>query len=222
MCGRFAFYAPRQAVLDTFGVELPFEPAPRYNVAPSQPVVALRTAADGAIEGVQLRWGLVPFWAREPGIGNRLINARAETLGEKPAFREAFRRRRCVVLASGFYEWRRDPGGRTPCYIAPVDGRPLAFAALWEHWDRGGQPLETCALVTTAANRSLRDIHERMPVVLAPAAMRSWLAPATPVAALTALLAPAAGDLLAWHEVGRAVNSPAHDGPELVRPQTVR
>lgn len=221
MCGRFAFYSPRQAVQDTFGVSLPFEVVPRYNVAPTQPVVALRAAAGGAIEGVQLRWGLVPFWARDPGIGNRLINARAETLGGKPAFRDALRRRRCAVLASGFYEWRRDTTGRTPFYIAAADGRPLAFAGLWERWERGEAPLETCTLVTTEANGAMRALHERMPVILAPQAVAAWLAPGQPLPTLAALLRPAPEDLLTWHEVGRAENNPAHDGADLIRPRAV-
>lgn len=219
MCGRFAFHSPREAVLAAFGVQFPFDLEPRYNIAPSQQVAAIRRAGDGAAEGVSLRWGLVPFWAREPGIGNRLVNARAETLAAKPAFRNALRRRRCVILASGFYEWRSaGKGPKTPCYIAPHDGRPMAFAGLWERWEKGEAPLETCTIITTDANRSLRAIHDRMPVILAPDALRLWLDPAQPPESLGSLLAPAPEDLLASHEVGRAVNSPAHEGPELIRP----
>lgn len=216
MCGRFAFYSPREAVLAVFGVELPFDVEPHYNVAPTQMVAAIRAGADGEPEGVRLRWGLVPFWAKDPSIGHRMINARAETLAEKPAFRNALRRRRCLVLANGFYEWRKDAGGKTPYYAAPPDGRPIAFAGLWERWDKGEQPLETCTIITTSANRPLRDIHERMPVILPPDALRAWVDATQPLAAIEALLRPAPDDLLRLREVSRAVNSPARDGPDLI------
>lgn len=224
MCGRFAFYSPREAVLAVFGVDLPFEIVPHYNVAPTQSVAAIRAGDDGKPEGVQLRWGLVPFWARDQAIGNRLINARAETLAEKPAFRNAWRKRRCVVLANGFYEWRAPAGtrgaqlrsGKTPYYIARPDERPIALAGLWERWDKGEAPLETCTIITTDANRLLRVIHDRMPVILPPESLRLWLDPATPAATLGALLGPAPEELLATREVGRAVNRPEHDGPELI------
>jgi putative SOS response-associated peptidase YedK len=216
MCGRFAFYSPREAVLAVFGIELPFEPEPRYNIAPTQPVVALRSGTDGEPEGVLLRWGLVPFWARDPAIGNRLINARAESLAEKPSFRAAWRKRRCVILASGFYEWRRQGSGKTPYFIARPDERPIGFAGLWERWDKGESPLETCTIITTGANRTLGDIHDRMPVILPPDALRIWIDPAQPLETVGQLLQPAPDDLLAAREVSRAVNSPAHEGPELI------
>lgn len=216
MCGRFAFYSPREAVLAVFGVELPFEPEPRYNVAPTQTVVAIRAGAEGEPEGVVLRWGLVPFWARDPAIGNRLINARAESLAEKPSFRAAWRKRRCVILASGFYEWRRQGPGKTPYYIARPDERPIGFAGLWERWDKGEAPLETCTIITTAANRTLSDIHDRMPVILPPDVLRIWVDPGQPHEVLERLLRPAPDELLATREVSRAVNSPAHEGAELI------
>jgi putative SOS response-associated peptidase YedK len=215
MCGRFAFYTSREAVLAVFGVGLPFEPEPRYNVAPSQLVAAIR-AGDNGPEGVRLRWGLVPFWAKDAAIGNRMINARAETLAEKPAFRNAWRKRRCLVLANGFYEWRGQGTGRTPFYIARPDGRPIAFAGLWERWEKGDAPLETCTIITTAANRLLRGIHDRMPVILPPEMLRAWLDAAAPLANLESLLRPAPEDLLDAREVGRAVNSPANEGPQLI------
>jgi len=218
MCGRFAFYSPKEAVHAVFGVELPFEIVPRYNVAPSQLVAAIRAAADGAPEGAQLRWGLVPFWAKDPAMGQRMINARGESLGEKPAFRNAWRRRRCVVLANGFYEWRSTgkSAAKTPYYIAPPDGRPIAFAGLWERWEKGAEPLETCTIITTAASRTLAPIHDRMPVILSPDDLRAWLDPRQPPEALARLLVPAPEDRLACHEVGRAVNSPANDNPDLI------
>ncbi len=218
MCGRFAFYSPREAVLAVFGIELPFDVVPHYNYAPTQLVAAVRAGEYGEPEGVQLRWGLVPFWAKDAAIGNRMINARAETLAEKPAYRNAFRKRRCVILANGFYEWKALPGGKAPHWIAPRDGQPIAFAGLWERWEKGETPLETCTIVTTSANRGLREIHERMPVIIPPEALRAWVDPGQPVEVLTKLLQPAPEDFLTAHEVSRAVNRPANDGPELLSP----
>jgi putative SOS response-associated peptidase YedK len=137
MCGRFAFYSTHEAVTELFGVEFPLAFEPRYNIAPSQYVAAIRLNDERQAEGVMLRWGLVPSWAKDPAIGNRMINARAETVAEKPAFRAAFKRRRCVVLADGFYEWQAGQDGKQPFYIHAADDRPLAFAGLWEHWDKG-------------------------------------------------------------------------------------
>jgi putative SOS response-associated peptidase YedK len=216
MCGRFAFYSPREAVHDLFGVDFPREFAPRYNIAPTQDVAAIRAGADGESQPAVLRWGLVPAWAKDPAIGNRMINARAETLAARPAFRSAFRRRRCLVLANGFYEWRSSAHGKTPFYIAAPDERPIAFAGLWERWERGEQPLETCTIITTEANRRLRELHDRMPVIVSPEAARGWLGEQTPAAALSALLRPAPEELLVCREVSREVNSPARDGPQLI------
>jgi putative SOS response-associated peptidase YedK len=216
MCGRFAFYSPREAVLAVFGVGLPFDLAPRYNVAPSQMVAAIRAAQNGQPQGVQLRWGLVPFWAKDAGIGNRMINARAETLAEKPAFRNAWKKRRCLILANGFYEWRGQGTGKTPFFISRPDEQPIALAGLWERWEKGDAPLETCTIITTAANRTLRDLHDRMPVILPPDTMRAWLDPAQPLAMLHAMLQPAPDDLLEIREVSRAVNNPSHDSRDLI------
>ena len=216
MCGRFAFYSPREAVLAVFGVQFPFELEPRYNIAPTQMVAAIRSVASGTPEGVALRWGLVPSWAKDAAIGNRMINARAETLAEKPSFRNAWKKRRCVILANGFYEWRKQTTGKTPYYIATRDERPIAFAGLWERWDKGDSPLETCTIITTSANRALRELHDRMPVILPPDALRVWVDPGQPLEVVERLLQPAAEDLLTFHEVSRAVNSPAHEGAELI------
>ncbi|WKZ12818.1 MAG: SOS response-associated peptidase [Gammaproteobacteria bacterium] len=228
MCGRFAFYSPREAVQAVFGVECGFDLEPRYNIAPTQLVAAIRADADGNPAVVPLRWGLVPFWAKDSAIGNRMINARAETLSAKPAFRNAWRKRRCVILASGFFEWRAGaapsesrpgaskPAGKTPYFIARPDQQPIGFAGLWERWDKGETPLETCTIITTTANRHLRDIHDRMPVILPPDALRVWLDPGQAPEALEPLLQPASEDLLAFREVSRAVNNPARDDPELI------
>jgi putative SOS response-associated peptidase YedK len=224
MCGRFAFYSPREAVLSVFGVSPPFGLEPHYNIAPTQLVTAIRAGADSGPEAVGLRWGLVPFWAQDPAIGNRLINARAETLAERPAFREAWKLRRCVILADGFYEWRsakpgsRPRSARRPFYVAAADRQPMAFAGLWERWEQGAVPLETCTIITTAANRALRELHDRMPVILATDAWRIWIDPGQPPEVLKRLLRGPADDRLVFHEVSRAVNSPANDGPELIAP----
>ena len=218
MCGRFAFFSPREAVQALFDVDCGVELAPRYNIAPTQPVPALRVGADGEVEFAPLRWGLVPSWAKDPAIGNRLINARLETAAEKPAFRTAFRRRRCAVIADGFYEWQAvGEGPKQPWFIDSEADGPFLMAGLWEHWDKGEAPLESCTLLTTAATGAMRQVHPRMPVILSAAALRPWLAAAGSEEALS-VLSDDAQTGLRMQPVSRAVNSPAHDGPDLIRP----
>jgi putative SOS response-associated peptidase YedK len=192
--------------------------SPRYNIAPTQPVVAVRPGERAGREARMLRWGLVPFWAKDLAMGSRMINARGETVAEKPAFRQAFRRRRCLIPADGFYEWQKVPGGKQPWYISARGEGPLAFAGLWERWDKRGTetPVESCTIVTTAANATLAPLHDRMPVILDPAAWDAWLGADTPSAELRDLLRPAPDGLLAARTVSRRVNSPANDGPELI------
>lgn len=218
MCGRFAFYSPHEAVQDVFGVVLPLPVEPRYNIAPSQFVVALRADADDGLEPAVLKWGLVPSWAKDPAVGHRMINARAETAHEKPSFRAAFRRRRCVVLADGFYEWRRDGDGKTPYFITMDEQRPFAMAGLWEHWHGGdGTELETCTIITTAANDIMTPLHHRMPVILGPDDARRWCGPdGDERGAAQALLAGGANDALVYWPVSRVVNNPRNDGVELI------
>jgi putative SOS response-associated peptidase YedK len=144
MCGRYAFYSPDEAVTRLFSVEFSGPIEPHYNIAPTQWVPAIRST-DGVREGTMLKWGLVPFWAKDIKIGNRMINARAETVAEKPAYRNAYKRRRCLVLADGFYEWQPGAGGKTPWFISQRSGEPFAMAGLWERWDKGDDgPLDTC------------------------------------------------------------------------------
>jgi putative SOS response-associated peptidase YedK len=216
MCGRFAFYSPKEAVLQFFGVEFPGELEPRYNIAPTQNVAAIRLDAHGVREPVLLHWGLVPSWAKELAIGNRMINARAESLAEKPAFRVAYRRRRCVILATGFYEWRSAAVTRIPYFISTPDERPIGFAGLWERWEKTAHPVESCTIITTDANSALRQLHDRMPVILSPDDVALWLDGGTHEPQLRSLLRPAPDDLLAFREVSRAVNNPRNDGPELL------
>jgi putative SOS response-associated peptidase YedK len=215
MCGRFAFYSPAEAAAALFEFEVSATTEPRYNIAPTQLVPAVRLAQTGGREFTMLRWGLVPFWARDPSIGNRMINARAETLAEKPAYRSAYEKRRCLVLADGFYEWRKDGAGKTPYFISLANGRPFAFAGVWEAWtDRSsGESLQTTAIVTTAANEFLKDLHDRMPVVLEPDTASAWLAGDTKVLEAVASRPP---QFQAW-PVDSEVNNARAEGPELIR-----
>lgn len=221
MCGRYAFFSPAEAVRRLFALDAVPEFAPRYNIAPTQDVAAVRAMAAGGRTMVLLHWGLVPRWARERAIGNRMINARAETLAEKPAFRDAFRRRRCLVVADGWYEWQAAPGGRQPWFIRARDAGPIAFAGLWERWTdpADGTSLESCTLVTTDATAELRRIHDRMPVVMPQEHWPRWLDPGcADTAALAAILGPADPARFEAWPVSRAVNSPRNEGAELIEP----
>ena len=214
MCGRFAFYSPSEAAAALFGVTESIEVQPRYNIAPTQFVAAIRANDSSDRELVMLRWGLVPFWAKDPSIGNRMINARAETVAEKPSFRAAYRHRRCLVLADGFYEWRKQDGGKTPYFISAANGQPFAFAALWENWQskESDESLQTTTLITTAANDFMIDIHHRMPVVLGPLAASKWLAGENGLLEQVSADRP---ELRAW-PVDRRVNNARNDGEDLI------
>jgi putative SOS response-associated peptidase YedK len=195
-----------------------------WNVAPTQPVYTAATSATGTRKLRALRWGLVPNWAKDPRIGARLINARSETLHQRPAFRSLVGARRAIVPVSGFYEWRQ-PGPeagsvKQPFYFHPAGGGPLAFAGLWDIWfDAEGQPLRSCTIITTRANEAMAPVHNRMPVVLPPQAWDEWLRPGPlPASRLRELLVPAPADLLSFHPVGLAVNKALNDGPDLIAP----
>lgn len=221
MCGRFAFFSPAEAVRRAFAslgtLDLARLPPPRWNIAPTQPVAAIRDDGRGGYEAVPLRWGLVPAWAKDLAIGQRMINARSETVHEKPAFRQAWRRRRCLVLADGWYEWQAGARGKQPWFLALPGGSPFAIAGLWERWqDPAGEPVESCTLLTAPALPAIAAIHDRMPVVLTPAGAARWLAHGTPPEELAALAQPAV-DVTAW-PVSRAVNDAHHEGADLVRP----
>ena len=221
MCGRYAFFSPAEAVRRVFGVREAPALAPRYNVAPTQPVAVVREASPGDRRLAMLHWGLIPSWAKERSIGNRMINARAETVAEKPSFKHAFRKRRCLVLADGFYEWKRTSAGKTPMYIKLATGKPFAFAGLWESWNdpAGDESLESCTIVTTDAAASIAEIHNRMPVVLPTEAFGPWLDPSVEdVAVLSRWLGPCDPSRLAAWPVSRRVNNPRHEGPDLIEP----
>jgi putative SOS response-associated peptidase YedK len=220
MCGRFTLRTPAREVAEAFGLaELPLFP-PRYNIAPTQPLLAVRrmASADGR-QATWLKWGLVPSWAQDPSIGSRMINARGETAAEKPSFRTALARRRCLVPADGFYEWRREGKARKPCYVRLADGRPFALAGLWEHWERAGQAIDSCTLLTTEANELMAGVHDRMPVILDPSDYDLWLDPAVQDAARVApLLRPFPSERMTAYPVSTWVNSPTHEDPQCIEP----
>ncbi len=219
MCGRYAFFSPAEAVRRYFALDDVPDLEPRYNVCPTQSVPALRAGADGGRRLAMLYWGLVPFWAKERAIGNRMINARAETVADKPAYRAAFRRRRCLLPADGWYEWQQAKGGKQPWFIRHRDGGPLSFAGLWERWQdpSDGSELESCTIVTTDAAASISSIHDRMPVVLDAEAWARWLDPACDdPAALADFLGPGDPDRFEAWPVSRRVNSPRNQGPALI------
>jgi putative SOS response-associated peptidase YedK len=193
----------------------------RWNVPPTTEIAVMRqaTGAASSLSLTLMRWGLVPHWARDATLAASMINARAETVAEKPAFREAWRRRRCLILADGFYEWRRGPDRKQPFYIHPADGLPMAMAGLWESWGRPGEiPLLTACIITVAANAAMAPVHHRMPAILDGAAQRLWLAHDSTAETLQVLLAPAPEALLTLVPVSNAVNQVRNNGPDLIRP----
>ncbi|MEE8147325.1 MAG: SOS response-associated peptidase [Longimicrobiales bacterium] len=218
MCGRYALATPAEELTEVFDVPpISFDYRPKYNIAPTQEAPVVASDSRGKRMGL-LRWGLVPFWAKDVGIGNRMINARCETLLSKPAFKYAVESRRCLVLADGFYEWCAGADGRVPHWIHLPDGGPMAFAGLWERWDGGeDEPLFTFTIVTTDASPSIERIHDRMPVILEEDARERWLDRDLPGESAAELLSPYEGELRE-HEVSRLVNSPANDVPECRDP----
>lgn len=218
MCGRFIQATSGEALAERFGLKLPVDHAARYNVAPNQPVLGIR-AVDGGRELAWLRWGLVPSWSPEPRSKYSTINARAETVAEKPTYRQAFRCRRCLIPADGFYEWRQVDGRKQPYCIGLVDGEPFAFAGLWERWEREGQVVESCTILVTQANERIAPIHDRMPVILEPADYDAWLDLTLQDATrLLPLLRPYPAERISLWPVGAEVNRPGNEGPGLMAP----
>lgn len=213
MCGRYVLATTYADLSALFGA-LPDAPPPRYNISPTQDIMTVATV-DGVRTATFRRWGLIPGWAKDPAIGNKLINARAETVSEKPSFRTAFKRRRCLVPMTGFYEWKRDGATKQPYFITTRD--PLfAVAGLWERWERPDETIESCTLLTTEANATVGAIHDRMPVILPPETFDLWLDSSSKAEQLVEVLVPYPDDEILMHPVSRRVNSPREQGPELI------
>jgi putative SOS response-associated peptidase YedK len=219
MCGRYSLATPAPAeVRARFPVGESIEIRARYNVAPADDVLAVTVDREGSPRGELLRWGLVPSWAERPDIGLKMVNARAETVAERPAFRRAYERYRCLILADGFYEWRPTPRARKqPFHISCADEPMFAFAGLWSVWHApDGGTLRSCTILTVAANAVVAPLHDRMPVILPPGSESAWLDPATTRPELTELLAALAPERTALRPVSDAVNDARYDGPECL------
>lgn len=218
MCGRFTLNKSGEAIASAFQLtEIP-QVLPRYNIAPTQLVsTVLHPAENSNRQFHQLRWGLIPSWAKDPQMGARLINARAETITEKPSFRSAFRHRRCLVIADGFYEWQRQEGKKQPFYFRFQNGQPFAFAGLWERWrSPDGEEIQSCTILTTEANDLLRPIHDRMPVILDSKDYDLWLDPAVQSTEPLQLLRPYQAEAMTSYAVSTKVNNPANNTPECI------
>jgi putative SOS response-associated peptidase YedK len=222
MCGRFTSLLSPELLVDLYGVPTPQALEFRYNIAPTQEVLAVRQDAAGERYLSAVRWGLVPHWAKELSIGSKMINARCENVFEKPSFRQAIRTRRCIVPATGFYEWATTADGRIPHYITMQDGSPFSFAGIWESWaDTDGHAVETCAILTTAANSLIETIHASMPVILHPVEFALWLdRTANDPQDLQRLYQPYPADLMQSWPVTSIVNSPIQDSPTCIAPLT--
>ncbi|MBE7462101.1 MAG: SOS response-associated peptidase [Planctomycetes bacterium] len=223
MCGRFSLAVPLKDLLEVFG-PLDIDPsverlfAPRYNIAPTQQIAAVREEG-GRRKLLALKWGLVPSWAKDPAIGVKMLNARGETVAEKPSFRSAYKKRRCVLPAGGFYEWKREGKNKQPFHIVRRDGRVLALAALWERWEpKDGAALETCAIVTIGPNAVMEPIHDRMPVILDGGTLDAWLNPETPAEDLPKLIAPCPADWIRAYPVSQKVNKATYNEADCVLP----
>jgi putative SOS response-associated peptidase YedK len=219
MCGRFTLSQPINAIASAFNLTSIPPLEPHYNIAPTQLIPAILTVPEQGEKQLQmLRWGLIPSWAKDPAIGAKLINARAETVEEKPSFRAAFKRRRCLIIADGFYEWQRQEGKKQPYYFRLKSSQPFAFAGLWEHWrSPDEQTINTCTILTTEANDLLHPIHDRMPVILDSKDYELWLdLKVEKPALLQPLLRPYQADLMTSYAVSPKVNNPKNNTPECI------
>lgn len=219
MCGRFSLNADPTQLKKLFPwLTIPEDMQPRYNVAPTQPVAAVPN--DGKNQLDYFVWGLIPSWSKDPKMGSRMINARSETVDEKPSFRSAFKRRRCLILADGFYEWKRTSGSKTPMYIKLKSDNTFALAGLWEIWHaQDGSEIRSCTILTSEPNELLRNIHNRMPVILPEKHYQFWLDTGEPDGdALKAVLKPFPADEMMAYPVSKTVNNPANDVPACIEP----
>jgi len=221
MCGRFALWSGREEIEAAFAVRLSAEPQTGYNIAPSREVTAVRASREGNREAAFLRWGLVPSWAKAPDSGYRMINARADTVFQKPAYRTAIRRRRCLIPANAFFEWKRTEKGKQPYLIQVGEGEVFGLAGLWEVWQNRetGETIESCAILTTRPNEAMQELHDRMPVIVSPESHSLWLDPRVGEPdRIAPLLEPYPAEEMRMHPIGREVNNPANDHPSVVRP----
>lgn len=225
MCGRFTLNQSSSALADFFSIDNIPDLAAQYNIAPTQKVATvLHNPETNQREFQQLTWGLIPSWMKDPKMGVKLINARSETVAEKPAFRSAFQHRRCLVLADGFYEWKRENGKKQPFYFRLSDSQPFAFAGLWERWEPAqhnseAEEIRSCTILTTAANELVQPIHERMPVILAPQDYDLWLNPQMPTSEpLQQLLCPYPAEAMTAYPVSSLVNNSRQNSSECIIP----
>ena len=221
MCGRFTLTIDPLHLQEAFPwAVIPDTLVPRFNISPSQPVAVIPNTGDNTLS--MYRWGLIPSWSKDASIGERMINARSETLAEKPSFRNAYRRRRCLILADGFFEWKQSPSMKTkqPIYIKLKAAQPFAFAGLWELWSApDGSEIHSCTIITTQPNSLLEPIHNRMPVILSPKSYNQWLTPNDMLPTqLNELLVSYPADEMIAYPVSKLVNSPQNDSPELINP----
>ncbi|MEM7542369.1 MAG: SOS response-associated peptidase [Pseudomonadota bacterium] len=220
MCGRYTLKSELDALEQALGCA-PDEPLiPRYNIAPTQNVCVMRQGESG-IGFADLRWGLIPHWAKDKSVGSRMINARSETIAIKPSFKVPFRRRPCLLVADGYYEWRKDQDGRQPFYISRPDGLPFAFAGIWDRWHTAEMTIESCAIITCAANDAMKSLHARMPVIIEQDAFAAWLAPDEPVSVREQLLKSPSDDYFSFAAVSKHVNSPRNEGAQCIASVTI-
>lgn len=222
MCGRFTLLSSAETISERFQVEIEFRLYPRYNIAPTQPVLAVRLPGGdhSTRELTHLHWGLIPWWSRDASMGGRMMNVRAESVQEKPSYRSAFKRRRCLIPADGFYEWQAGGNGKQPYYIHREDGAPFAFAGLWENWHGpDGEEIESCAIITTEANERMRAIHKRMPVIVPEHGYARWLSlEGEPDEELIAMLTPGEWDGMTFYRVSTYVNAARNEGEACIAP----
>ena len=223
MCGRFALFIDLNTLIKEFDISFnnsPTDFSPRYNIAPTQQVLGICQNADCLRSLRTFRWGLIPHWAKEASIGNRMINARCETVHEKPSFRNALRYRRCLIPANGFFEWSATEKGKQPYFIRRKDHTPLALAGLWETWKGPEETIESCTILTTEANSLVAKLHDRMPVMLSPSEYDTWLdREVYDPGKFLSLYQPFPSGLLEIHPVSTVVNSPRHEGEDCIRPE---
>lgn len=221
MCGRFRLFARGDALVERFGLaETPALP-PRYNIAPTQTVAVIGAKADGRRGLSMMKWGFTPHWEKDPKAGFRPVNAKAERVATTPMFRDAFKRRRCIVPTTGFYEWRTVGKKKFPVHFAMRDGRPFGVAGLWDVWKGGGEPIYSCAIITTTPNDLTATVHDRMPVILSPDDYARWLDPAVQDAAeLQPLLVPFLADAMEAHDANPAMNKAGYEGPDALAEPT--